>query len=112
VEGQAGGCLGKDSPENGVEVVEDFVGGNPHRFYGRLCKPVIPGLVARGPVSPAVRFAVDLDRQSSIAAVEIEAVGAGRVLAAKLEVAGSRTQVPPRAGPRAGSFCAAGGGTG
>jgi hypothetical protein len=95
VEGQAGRRPGQDCPENRLEVVKDFAGRNPHRLYARPGKPFIPCPVALRPVSPAVCFAVDLDRETGVAAVEIEAVWAGRMLAVEFEAARRLTQFPP-----------------
>ncbi len=56
----------------------------------------IPRLIARGPVPDIVRFAIDLDHQPRIRAVEIELEFAARMLASELHALRLPAQITPQ----------------
>jgi hypothetical protein len=85
VEGQARGRLGDDPVNNSVRILEEFNSRNTKRFNSSGMKPLIPSGVMCRPVPPGMGFAVDLNREASIAAEEVENIRPRRMLAAEFQ---------------------------
>ena len=86
VEGQTSHGFGHNISKHGIRIIEDLRRGNPNGLDASRSKPLVSCSIALGPVAPRVGLPVDFDRQSSIAAEEVEHVRAGRVLATELEI--------------------------
>ena len=85
VEGQARRCFVDDPAKHRIGISKHLNSGNSQRLDAGRTKPGVARLVPLGPISARVRFAVDLERESGIAAEEIEHERSSGMLAAELQ---------------------------
>ena len=96
VEGQTRRSLLNDMNEDAIEIRQDLARRYAKGKDPRPCQPKITGGIPLRRFSSRVRFTIDLDRQSCVAAEEIEDVWTGRVLPTKLQRFRTLAQFPPQ----------------
>ncbi len=96
VEGQTRNASGHYANGNRVQIPQHLKRRNTQRRDAACIEPGITPAIRPGANSAAMPLTIDLDRQSRIAAKEIENVGAARMLPPKLQTARSRSQYLPQ----------------
>jgi hypothetical protein len=85
VEGQPRGGLIQDVSKHRVGILEKLGRRNSECFDAGGPEPLISRFITPGLVAARVRLPIDFDRQSSIAAEEVEDIRSGGMLATELE---------------------------
>jgi hypothetical protein len=75
----------EDEPKHAVHIAENVRSGNPKNFNTLLAQPKILCLVPSRLNPTIMCFAIDLDREHRRFAIEVEDIGAHRMLSAELE---------------------------
>ena len=83
--GDPGARCGSDHGEGGVDVFQYEASAEPEGFDALTSKPFIPMGIADGSVGRTVALPIHLDAEARPRAVEVEDVGAQRVLLAEVE---------------------------
>ena len=96
VEGKACSRLGSNQPRDRVQVLQNFSRRDANGVNARGCEPLISGQISDGPITCKVSPSVNLDREPSIAAKEIEDVRATWVLPPKFESVRPGAKPPPK----------------
>ena len=84
VEGQTCAHFSFDPPPHGVRVIEHVSCGDPKGFNARFAKPPVALDVVLRAVTSRVSLAIDFDRQTRVAAEEVENVRTGWMLPTEL----------------------------
>ncbi len=85
-----------DNALGNLRAIHQYVTGrNPQRFDALRCQPGIASLVSQGSVRTVMIRAVDLDRQTSIRAVEVEHQFAAWMLATEFDAFGRAFKMLP-----------------
>jgi len=87
----------KDVATHGVWIAEQRVGGDAERRDAVRGEPGVAAGVVLGLAPMAVPRAVDFNREARAGAVEVEDIGTGFVLAAKVEGFGIAAEMAPEA---------------
>ena len=80
---------------HGIQIVENVTGWNAERPKTKNRELAVARAIPRRLLAPAMRFAIDLDRQPRGETCEVQAVGADRMLPTELEAARSAPKSPP-----------------
>jgi len=96
VEGQSGAGSGYDGHCSGIAITQDVGRADANRLYARLKEPAITRFVSLWPKAVFMRATVNLDGKSRVAAVEVDNVGAARMLASKFHALWARAQHTPQ----------------
>jgi hypothetical protein len=79
-------CHASDRVSNFVDAGQ-IASGNAQDGDAMLCEPIIAPQIALRPVAHVMTRTIDLDRKACLSAVEIDNIGADRMLAAKRRLA-------------------------
>lgn len=95
VEGQPRLSRRRNPAHNRLQIIQHIAGRYAQRHNPGCRKPCIPRCVMLRPRAAFVASSVDLDRQSCVAAVKIQNIWSGRVLAAKFQTSRASAQDLP-----------------
>jgi hypothetical protein len=84
-----------DAVDHGVEVFQDFGGGNAEGMKTYFREALVANCVALGAITTTMELAVHFDRQSCGEAGEVEAISELWVLSAEQEPAGFPAELLP-----------------
>jgi hypothetical protein len=82
--------------EHSVEVLQNFVGRDPYDTNASALKPVVTNLIPLWPITPAVCFSIDLDRDIGGSAKEIEHVRPSGMLPPVLKAVRFLSELTPQ----------------
>jgi hypothetical protein len=96
VEGDSCTGLCHDQPDDRIEIAQDIAGRDPQCADTCLPQRPITRDITLGAITAAMRFAVDFNRQPSIAAKEVKYVGTQRMLTSEFQSVRPGTQDSPK----------------